>query len=524
MSVQQLTASHALKIRRGAAYLKGFLMNSFGFKTPPHNIEAEQALLGALLLDNAAYDAVTDFVAPYHFYEPLHGRIFQGIGQLIADGGRADYLTMKALMAGEPPIGKGKDQISPMAYLGKLAANATSVVNARDYAEWIRRMYELRQLAEIGEDLGKRAYDVSGKKSVVEHIEAAEAALYALSRQGEPEGGKQSMISDSAERALAMIMAAYQRNAELFGLSTGFRHLDLALGGLAPSDLLILAGRPSMGKSALACNIAFNVARRLVEEFRHPSDMLVPGHKRAMGEVSIYSLEMSAEQLVMREMSGASGVPVEAMRRGLSSNQEKADRDFQAIQRAAKDVGALPIYINSTGALSIAKLAAEARRRKRIFDTRLIVIDYLQLMTTGERYSEGRTADVTKITMALKSLAKDVDVPVIALSQLSRAVETRPDKRPQLSDLRESGSIEQDADVVMFVYREEYYLKRTEPTPADKPDVIEEWNRKFMEAQGKAEVILGKHRHGAITTVRMGFEGKYTRFVDGADSENKANQ
>ena len=453
----------------------------------PHNIEAEQALLGAILINNAAYERFADQLEAAHFFDPLHGRIFAATAKLIANGRQVTPVTLKGMFEGER-IGS----LSVAQYLGRLAAQATSVINARDYARTIREFALRRDLILIGEDMVNLAYDGTAEASPTEQIEVAEKRLFQLGEHGSAIAYDVE-IAGALAGAVDMIAAAYQRDGGLAGLPTGFAALDHQLGGLAPSDLIILAGRPSMGKTALATNIAFSVAGLLADQG---------------GEVSFYSLEMSPEQLVMRQLAQQVGIPSERMRRGAISEAE-----FARIADGARALAKLPLHIDATGGLTIPQLMTRARRRKRLKDTRLILVDYLQLMTSGSTFRDNKVAEVTAISNALKALAKELGVPVIALSQLSRQVENREDKRPQLSDLRESGSIEQDADIVLFVFREEYYLKRAEP-PETKPEAHAAWRNQLEMAQGLAEVIVGKHRHGPVGTVKLAFSEAFTRFAD----------
>ena len=490
-------------------------------RVAPHNIEAEQALLGAILINNEAIDRIGDRLKAEHFFDPLHGRIFGALRHYAATGKSATPITLKPLFVNEEAIGK----LTVPAYLGRLAAAATSVINARDYARTIYDLWTLRELIAIGEDTVNAAYAADVDAEAAQQIDVAEARLFALGDLG-AQKGHEATAAQASIAAMDMIAAAYQNNSGLAGLATGYRDLDKALGGLAPENLIILAGRPSMGKSALAAGISFNVAKRLLADFREPrfidsaggiaadspggraADSGAEGPDRAKcGEVSFYSLEMSVEQLWQRQLAHETEIPAERQRRGDINESE-----FQRLQAAADILAELPIHIDSQGALTIAQLISRARRRKRLHDTRLIVVDYLQLMASGKN-RDNRTAEVTEISMALKALAKELKIPVIALSQLSRNVESREDKRPQLSDLRESGAIEQDADIVMFVYREEYYLTRKEPQES-KVDQWNEWKMALTACTGVAEVSLGKHRHGSVGTVKMLFQGEFTRFSD----------
>ncbi len=476
------------------------------FRQAPHNIEAEQALLGAILLQNDAYERVVDVIETGDFFEPLHGRIFVAMASLIRDGSRADPLTLAPFFGHEEPLG-GNGKNSPgmpvPVYLARLMASATSVINARDYAKTIVDLRRRRETILIGEELVNLSYALPPDMKPMQVIEQGEAALFALTNDGA--NVREFTMPQATAAAEEMIANAYQSGKHLAGISTGFADLDKHLGGLVPSDLIILAGRPSMGKSALAAQIGFNVAKAIAAG----AETLDFGDGRQRpnlgGEVLFFSLEMSAEQLVTRQVSVETGIHGDRLRPGNLKEDE-----FRRVQRAFADRAQLPFHIDTTGAISIPQLMARARRRKRLRGTALVIVDYLQLMTSGDR-ENNRVAEVTKITTGLKAMGKDLHVPVLALSQLSRALETREDKRPQLSDLRESGSIEQDADIVLFVYRDEYYLKRAEP-PEDGSEKRQKWEAAMTDANGLAEIIRGKHRHGSVGTTRMQFSDVTTKF------------
>jgi replicative DNA helicase len=474
------------------------------FRAAPHNLEAEQALLGAILVNNEAHDRVSGFLEPRHFFDPLHAQLYETTAKLIAAGKQATPITLKTFFESAEPIGSG---LSVPAYLGQLAANATTIINVRDYGRTVYDLAMRRQLIVIGEDMVNAAYDSPVDFPPKEQIEEAETRLFSLAETGKYGQGFATFHS-ALTTAIDMASNAYQRDGGLSGISTGFRGLDNKLGGLQPSDLIILAGRPSMGKSSLATNVAFHVAKarvRSLQEKPHlkPDD---PSHDGAV--VGLFSLEMSAEQLATRILSEQAEIPSEKIRRGLIDEAE-----FKRLVKASEEMSTLPLFIDQTGGLSVAQLAARARKLKRQQHLGLIIIDDLQLLTGSvRRASEGRVQEVSEITTSLKALAKELNVPVVALSQLSRAVENREDKRPQLADLRESGSIEQDADVVMFVYREEYYVERTKP--AEGTPQFQDWMAKMQAASGKAEVIVGKQRHGPVGTIDLQFDGAYTRFSD----------
>jgi replicative DNA helicase len=465
----------------------------------PHNIEAEQALLGAILINNDAFFRVQDFLEPKHFFEPIHGEIFELAGRFIHLSKAVNTVTLKNYLPIELNIaGLTLDQ-----YLARLAANATTIINAEDYGRTIHNLAVRRALIEVGTDIVNLAFDAPVEATPATHIEDAERKLYEVAEPGRYDGGFQT-FGRALTTAVDMTAAAFQRDGKLSGISTGLRDLDAKLGGLQSSDLVILAGRPGMGKTALATNIAYNIAKAWRHEIGTDGrDKTVSG-----GVVGFFSLEMSAEQLATRILAEQTGISSSRMRRG-----DIKDTEFEDIKDKVIEIQHLPLFIDQTGGVSIAQLAARARRLKRQRGLDLMVIDYIQLMQgSGRRAMEGRVQEVTEITTGLKALAKELSVPILALSQLSRQVESRDDKHPQLSDLRESGSIEQDADVVMFVYREEYYLTGKEPRPGT-PEYAK-WQSDMNDVHGKAEVIIAKQRHGPTATVRMQFDASVTRFAD----------
>lgn len=445
---------------------------------PPSNLDAEQALLGALLINNQASEYIQD-LEPAHFFSELHGRIFEAMNDLLLEGRTFTATTLADKFRGDQ-IG----DLNGAQYLGRLMAQATTILNIREYARTIVGASQRRALLMLAEDIAERAFDNETDPSAT--VEDAERALFRVSDRGKT--GQESDFSDAIQKAMRALSERI-KNPGASGLSTGFHDLDAKLGGLCPSDLIVLAGRPSMGKTALALNIASNVAQH--GDFVH-----------------FFSLEMSDEQLANRQISEYSGVASEKLRRG-----DISEGEYRETLAAAKRLSGLPMRIDMTGGISIAALSAKARRLKRKKNTSLIVIDYLQLMTSGGKGAGNRVAEITDITVGLKALAKDLNIPIIALSQLNRSLESRNDKRPQLSDLRESGSIEQDADVVMFVYRDEYYIERTKPSETDML-AFAEWEARMASARGMAEIIIGKQRHGPVGTVGMAFDGSRTRFSD----------
>ncbi len=461
----------------------------------PHNIEAEQQLLGAVLTNNDIYDRISSLVKADHFFDPVHQRIYEIAAARIQKNALASPVTLKAFLEDD----EGLKQLGGPAYLVRLAGAAISAYAARDYAQMIYDLAVRRELIQLGRDIAAQAAKVEVESEPKDQIIEAEQRLYKLGEQGVAERGFQSFLKAVTD-AVNMANAAYQRDGGLAGTSTGLIDMDKKLGGLHPSDLLILAGRPSMGKTSLATNIAFNIAKA------YRRGRLPDGTEGAVegGVVGFFSLEMSAEQLAARILSEASEVPSEQIRRGDMTEQE-----FRRFVEAAKALEACPLYIDDTPALPISQVAARARRLKRTHGLDVLIIDYLQLLKGTSK--ENRVQEVSEITQGLKAIAKELNIPVVALSQLSRQVENRDDKRPQLSDLRESGSIEQDADVVMFVFREEYYREREKPGDHEL-EKMAQWQAMMESVHGKAEVIIGKQRHGPIGTVELSFEGRFTRF------------
>ena len=468
------------------------------YRAAPHNIEAEQALLGAILVNNEAFYRVSDFLEPLHFLEPIHQKIFEIARSLIRANKLATPVTLKTFLPSDIDIAG----LNVTQYLARLAAEATTVINAEDYGRTVYDLAIRRHLILIGEDMVNVAFDAPVDSAPREQIENAERKLFELAETGRYDGGFQR-FAQALTTAVDMAAHAFQRDGKLSGLATGLDDFDRMMGGLQPSDLIILAGRPGMGKTALATNIAYNVAKAWQGEVKPDGHMIsVNG-----GIVGFFSLEMSAEQLATRIIAEQTGIPSNKIRRGGIT-----EADFEKIKDISIELQNLPFYVDETGGLSIAQLAARARRLKRQRGLDLLVIDYIQLLQgSTRRSSENRVQEVTEITTKLKALAKELNVPVLALSQLSRQVESRDDKRPQLSDLRESGSIEQDADVVVFVFREEYYHQMRKPSES-QADKFAEWLAEGEKVHGKAEAIIGKQRHGPTGTVEMQFEAEVTRF------------
>ena len=470
-------------------------------RMPPHSHEAEQALLGAILANNRAFEKVAEFLRPEHFAEPAHGRIFEAAGKLITRGQIADIVTLRAFLEQDASL----TELGGVAYLAELAAAAITIVNAPEYGRLVHDLHLRRALIDIGEDVVNSAYRPDLDTSALQAIESAEQRLYDLATAGEADRGFRQFKTTLAS-AIAMAEAAYRRDGHIAGVATGLDDLDKLLGGLHPSDLVILAGRPGMGKTALATNIAFNAAARRGDA----------AGAEAGAAVGFFSLEMSAEQLATRILAESTRVSSERIRRG-----DLTGADFEKVVLAARELESIKFYIDDTPALSISAVRSRARRLQRQHGLDLIVVDYLQLLrptTGGSARPENRVQEISDITRNLKAIAKELNVPVLALSQLSRAVEQREDKRPQLSDLRESGTIEQDADVVMFVFREEYYLERGEPSqrPDESQDKFNDryanWQERLKNAQALAELHIAKQRHGPTGKVMLHFESTTTRF------------
>ncbi len=460
-------------------------------RTAPHNYEAEQALLGALLHNNSAYEKISEFLRPDHFADSVNGRIFAAIERLIERGQVADPITLKDYFEQDQSL----KEIGGVDYLAHLATSVVSVLNIKHYGELIYDLHLRRHLISLGEDVVNQAYEPTVESSATEQIETAEQRLFDLASTGYAERSFTS-FSGALTESIKMAEVAFQRDSHIVGTTTGLTDLDKLLGGLHPSDLLILAGRPSMGKTALATNVAFNAAKAALK-------------KQAAGAtVAFFSLEMSSEQLATRLLAQEAGVSSDHIRRGAITKE-----DFPKFTKVARELAGLPLYIDDTPALTVSALRTRARRLKRKQGLDCVIIDYLQLIQGNDpRGSDNRVQELSQITRSLKALAKELNVPVLALSQLSRQVEQREDKRPQLADLRESGSIEQDADVVMFVYREEYYESRK--MPPEGTDKFSEWQDRMNKIANVAEIIVAKQRHGPISTVKCFFDGKFTKFSD----------
>lgn len=460
----------------------------------PHNIQLEQGVLGALLLDNAMVERVEQIIKPQHFYASAHARIYEAILKLVERGQTATAATLKSYFEKDEEL----ESVQGAEYLFALAEQAPSILNAPDYANTLRDLHLRRELMRYSDTIQNDASSFDLDKNAQDCLEAAEADLFALAEKGHSQKGFVT-LKDAGNIAISLAEKAFLADGNITGATTGLTDVDGKLGGLQNSDLLILAGRPSMGKTALATKIAYEAAAAYAKS----------GGKEG-APVAFFSLEMSAEQLATRIMSDVANISGDKIRRGAIQQE-----DFIRFSAAMNELSSIPIYIDDQPGLSIGAVRARARRLKRQHGLGLIIVDYLQLLSgSGSQQSQGnRVLEISEITRGLKGIAKELNIPVLALSQLSRAVENREDKRPQLSDLRESGSIEQDSDVVMFVYRQEYYLSREEPDPGDL-EKYTAWEEKLTHARNKAELIVAKQRHGPIGTVSLFFDGNYTRFGD----------
>ncbi|MHA1558325.1 MAG: replicative DNA helicase [Alphaproteobacteria bacterium] len=457
-------------------------------QTQQSNIEAEQALLGALLLNNETFEQVSDFLKPNHFADATHGKIFEAIQYLLDHNKIADPITLKDYFKDDQEL----KSVGGAKYLIDLADSVISIMNAKDYGKIIYDLYLRRQLISIAQEMIQDARDFNFETSAITYIETAEQKLYDIATKGQ----NQTIIplNQALSDAISKAEKAFKRETSVIGVTTGFRDIDRFLGGMHNSDLIVLAGRPSMGKTSLATNIAFQAARLFAKE------------KKEGANVAFFSLEMSGEQLATRILSSETKIPSDRIRKG-----DIRSKDFESFVNVNRNLQNIGLYIDDSPGLNVTSLRRRAKRLKRKYNIGLIVIDYLQLLEPPMRRNvDNRTQEVSEITRSLKALAKELDVPVLALSQLSRAVEQREDKRPQLSDLRESGAIEQDADVVLFVYREEYYEARKEPPPGTEK--YEKWQKRMTEIYNKAEVIVAKQRNGPVGAVKLFFDSRFTNF------------
>lgn len=475
-------------------------------RVPPANLQAEQSLLGALLTNNKAYDRVADFLIGEYFADPINGRIFDAIARRIEAGQLADAVTLKAEFEHTGVL----DEVGGIAYLGQLLQSMVGIINAGDYGRAIHDAWVRRQLIDIGENIVNRAFESNTEVTGSDQISIGEEDLFKLATHKGQDGGFVS-FEQALTEAITMAESALRNTSGIAGLSTGLRDLDKRTGGLHPSDLVILAGRPAMGKTALATKIAFGAARTLLRDVEDGRS-----NPKMPGTVAIFSLEMSSEQLATRLLSEEARVSSERIRRG-----EIGQKEFDKFVQVSRELARLPLYIDDTPAISLSAMRTRCRRLARTKGLNLVVVDYLQLMrpSIGTK-SDNRVQEISQITQGLKALAKEFGIPVLALSQLSRQVENREDKRPQLADLRESGSIEQDADAVMFVYRDEYYLQQRMPkqiafdNEEKFQDALEKWQRDMNKVHNKAELILEKQRHGPTCKIDLFFEGEFTRFAD----------
>ncbi|MEM6812120.1 MAG: replicative DNA helicase [Pseudomonadota bacterium] len=467
----------------------------------PHNFEAEQGLLGMLLVDNNLLERVSEIIRPQHFSHPSHQKIFETIEKMVERGLEAKYTTLKDYFEKDD----GLESVGGSQYLEALQNEVPVINNIHDYAQTIYDRYLRREIIRLNTDTNAEAYQFDIDRDATAIIESAESKLFKLSENGQTQGGFLT-LKESVLTAIDIAEKAYQSDGHVTGITTGLTDLDHKLGGLHNSDLLILAARPSMGKTSLAVNMAFNAAKKYAES---------GGKEGAI--VGFFSLEMSADQLATRILSDQSGISGDDIRKG-----NIKETDFRKFAEAAQTLSQVPLYIDDTPALSIGAVRARARRLKRRFGLDVLFIDYLQLLQgSGSSQSQSnRVLEISEITRGLKAIAKELGIPVIALSQLSRAVEQREDNRPMLSDLRESGSIEQDSDVVMFIYRHEYYLSRKEPQKkpnekdSDYADRIDDWKKQMDDCYNVADVIVAKQRHGPIGTISLHFDADVTRFSD----------
>ncbi|EJL29276.1 replicative DNA helicase [Novosphingobium sp. AP12] len=484
-------------------------------RTLPANVEAEAAFLGAVLIDNRVIEELQTQLGPQHFFEPVHTRIYERILQLLDRKAVVTPVTLRPYFEADEAL----KALGGVAYLARLTADGQGLLAPRELADQIYDLALLRELITVGRNLVESAMDTSESVEPQEQIERAEAALYKVAEGAATQSEAQS-FGVATRTAIMAIEKAFNSGGHISGKTTGLTSVNQKIGGLHDSDLIILAGRPGMGKTSLVTNIAFNTAQRYVDDTER--DGMAP-EKSVGAPVAFFSLEMSADQLATRILAEQSNISSEALRMGKISRE-----DFQQLSFASQRLAELPLYIDDTPGLTIAGLRTRARRLKRRHNIGLVVIDYLQLLTGSGRATDNRVNEISEISRGLKTLAKELSVPVIALSQLSRAVEQREDKRPMLSDLRESGSIEQDADMVWFVYREDYYVKATEPkypSDTDGPDVKdkwETWRQKMEEVTGLSELIIAKQRHGATGKVRLRFEARITKFSDLAPDDMRS--
>jgi len=458
-------------------------------RAAPANVQAEQMVIGAVMINNESLNRVSEFLRPEHFYEPIHQKIFNAINVILDKGISASPVSLKSMLGSDEQF----EQIGGGEYLAKLATIAMTVINIYDYGRIIYDLYLRRQLISIGEDIVNTAYSAGLDNSALQQIEHAEHDLFAIASEGLSDKGFIDM-KESVGQSLEMINRAMKSSDHITGISTGLMDMDRKLSGFQNSDLVIIAGRPSMGKTAFAMNFALNSCHSLLSKHKD-------GPPPAVG---FFSLEMSSEQLTTRILSMQTNLDSSALRSG-----RVGEEHYNQLRKEATELSKLPLFIDDTPALSIAAIKTRARRLKRKHNLGILFIDYLQLIRGSSNNVENRVLEISEITQGLKALAKELNIPVIALSQLSRAVEQREDKRPMLSDLRESGSIEQDADIVMFLYREEYYLTRKEPTPGTPQH--SEWFEHLSKVHNLAEVIIAKHRNGPVGIVQLFYDASHSK-------------
>ena len=460
----------------------------------PMNIGAEQALLGAIISNNLALEKVENFLEPKHFSSKINGLIFKTLKKLISNDQVADLNTLKIFLENEDDfIDNGG-----MSYLLKISENSISIINSKQYGELIYDLFIRRKLINLGTNLINESYENFEEQDSNEIIENIESNLFNLTNEGETQKGPKqfdNILEDTIEYA----EKAFKKSEDVVGLKTGLNDFDKKIGGLHRSDLIIVAGRPSMGKTAFATNIASNICN----------------NKKSTKKTNVlfFSLEMSSEQLATRILSEISKISSEGIRTGNLSKNE-----FEKLIKSSENLKDLSLFIDDSPALTISSIRTRSRRLKRKQGLDLIIIDYLQLLSGESRnLNDNRVKEISDITRGLKAIAKELNIPIVALSQLSRKVEDREEKRPQLADLRESGSIEQDADLVVFLYREEYYLARTEPPEGTEKHIM--WTSKMEKVHNIAEAIVAKHRHGPISRVKLHFSAANTKFSDLADTQ-----
>jgi len=493
---------------------------SSNFKQMPHNIDAEQIIIGSLLINNESINKVGDFLLAEHFYQPIHQKLYATIHGLYDKGIIADPVTVKSSIQNDEAF----TQVGGDEYLGHLLSLASGAMNLKDYGLYVYNLFISRSLIEISQDTIDDAFSSTGEERASKQIEAPEAKLFKLASEGQVESTFMP-LKGSVTEAIRIAEIASRNDGLISGIPSKFIDMDNLLGGFNRPDLLILAARPSMGKTALALNFTLNAAEELqklykkqLEDFQNSEDRNNKDLQPKLGSVGFISLEMSAEQLSTRMLSMKTGINASSIRRGKLSRHERND-EFAKLIKASNDLADVPIYIDDTPALSISAVRTRARRLKRKYDLQFLVVDYLQLLRGSSKQAEtNRVLEISEITMGLKAIAKELSIPVLALSQLSRAVEQRPDHRPQLSDLRESGSIEQDADIVMFIYREAYYKEREKPSD-DNIEQMQQWQETMDRIDNISEVIIAKNRNGPISNVKLFFDKNTTRFTDFTESE-----